>query len=112
VVRLALLALSIVCTAPALLGEAKDRPWQDGVLTFRQTVMAGRGSRRAQRHRYVYRIHAPGRRYLVRLDEPLRAWLYSPVSFWVSKRHLFIRDEDGSEHKAAIVHRTELELRR
>ena len=46
------------------------------------------------------------------LDEPLSAWLDSSVSYSVSKRHLFIRTEDGSEHKAAIVHRTRLALRR
>jgi len=110
--RLVLLALSIVCTAPDLLGKAHDRLWQDGILTFRQTVRAGRGAHWAQRHRYVYRVCEPGGRYLVVLNEPLSASVSSPVSFSVSKRHLFIRDEDGSERKAEIVHRTGLALRR
>ena len=110
--RLLLLALVIASTAPALPARSKDLDWQDGVVTFRQTVRAGHAVGSAQRYRYLYRVRGSAGRYLVVLDRPLNASLQSPVSFSISGRHLFIRDEDGAEYKAAIVRQARPALRR
>jgi hypothetical protein len=100
--RLLFLVLSIACLAPAdLPARIKDRLWQEGELTFRKTVIPTHN----QRPQYVYRVRGSGGRYLVRLDEPLTVSLFSSITFSISKRHLFIKDEDGSERKAAIVRR-------
>jgi hypothetical protein len=106
--RLLLLALMIASSVPDLPAKTRDRDWQEGIVTFRQTLRTGP----AQHYRYLYRVRGPGGRYLVMLDQPLSALPNSPVTFSVSGRHLLIRDEDGSEHKAAIVRRAWPDRRR
>ena len=81
-----------------------DRVWQDGVLVSRRTVSVGRDTFQKQ---FVYRVRGGTARYLVVSDEPLKLDLHVPMRFAVTRRHLLIRDVDGSEHKTAIVQKFE-----
>ena len=79
-----------------------DRVWQDGVLVSRRTVPAGRNTFQNQ---FIYRVRGGTARYVVVSDEPLRLDLHVPMRFSVTRRHLLIRDLDGSERRTAILRR-------
>ena len=74
--------------------------WQEGELVSRRTVPAGRDN---FQNRFVYRVQGGGVRYVVISDEPLKLSLHVPMRFTVTRGHLIIRDQDGSERKTAIV---------
>jgi hypothetical protein len=96
------LGLVFVCSFPVS-AKTKVRSWQAGELTFRKTVAMDRGQLRRE---YVYRIRARDMRYLVVLKEPLHLNLYSPLAFAPTRRHVFIRDDDGNEREAYILQKS------
>jgi len=77
-----------------------DRVWQDGELVSRKTVPVGHDIFQQQ---FVYRVQAGTARYVVVANEPLKLDLHVPMRFAVTRRHLLIRDADGSERKTAIL---------
>jgi len=76
--------------------------WQEGELVSRKTVPVGHDVFQKQ---FVYRVQAGTARYVVVSDEPLRLDLHVPMRFSVTRRHLLIRDLDGSERRTAILRR-------
>ena len=80
--------------------ETPARLWQDGELLSRKTVPMGRTF---LRNRFVYRVRASNRRYVVVCDAPLQLDLYVPMKFAIERRHIFIQDADGKERRAHIL---------
>lgn len=113
--RLKLMAL--VLTAPWLIPSAlpagpsthNKQLWQEGEIVSRKTILPGHHHPRT---RYLYRIKSGGLQYMARFDEPLSLAPYAPLKVSVNRRHLFVQDSDGSEMKAAILKKSEPELRR
>jgi len=91
----------IVLLLPLLCASATaQRVWQEGEIVSRKTVAVGH---RNQRTGYVYRIKAGGQQYVARLEQPLSLGVYAPVKFSVERKHLLVRDADGSEQKASLL---------
>jgi hypothetical protein len=93
------LALILLAPVPGLAGTPA-RLWQDGELLSRKTVPAGRTF---LRNHYVYRVRGFNCRYLVVSDTALQLGLYVPMKFSIERRHIFIQDTDGLEHRANIL---------
>jgi hypothetical protein len=102
--RFVVLILGIVslCSLP-MAAKPKDRSWQEGEVTWRKTVTMDHAQ---SRHEYVYRIRCHDRRYLIVLKQPLHVTLYSPLAFAATRRHVFVRDEDGKEREASILQKS------
>jgi hypothetical protein len=93
--KLVVLLLPLLCVS-----ATAQRIWQEGEIVSRKTVAVGH---RNSRTGYVYRIKAGGRQYVARLDQPLSLGVYAPVEISVQRKHLLVRDADGSEQKAFLV---------
>ena len=102
--QLLLLLLPLLCAS-----ATEKQLWQEGEILSRKTVIAGH---RNPRTAYVYRIKAGGREYLARFDQPLAIGPYAPVKFSVTRKNLFVQNEDGSELKAELLQKTETTLHR
>lgn len=90
--------------APAVASGTRTQHWQEGEILSRKTVGP---SRHHAQPRYIYRIKADGMQYVARFDRPLSVPPYEPLKFSVARRHLFVRDADGSELKASLLHKSE-----
>jgi hypothetical protein len=88
----------------AIAATPHDRVWQEGILVSRRTVPVGRDT---FQNRFIYRVRGGTARYVVVSDEPLKLDLHVPMRFAVTRRHLLIRDADGSERKTAILQKLE-----
>ena len=97
-IGVALLSLTQSTARAASTGQV----WQEGELVSRKTVPVGHDVFQKQ---FVYRVQAGTARYVVVSDEPLRLDLHVPMRFSVTRRHLLIRDLDGSERRTAILRR-------
>ena len=97
-IGVALLSLTQSTAQAASTGQV----WQEGELVSRKTVPVGHDVFQKQ---FVYRVQAGTARYVVVSDEPLRLDLHVPMRFSVTRRHLLIRDLDGSERRTAILRR-------
>lgn len=108
--RLKLIPFLLVSCLPLTLAAGTNGPhWQQGEITSRQTI----GPSHHNNHtRYVYCIKGNGVHYTARFDQPLSVRPFSPLNFAVSRRHLLVRDADGSELKADILTKSEPAIRR
>lgn len=97
------LLLPVLCAA-----ATAQQVWQEGEILSRKTVAVGR---RNPRTGYVYRIKAGSQQYVARFDRPLSLGLYAPMKFSVGRKHLTVRDADGSEQKASILRTREMTVR-
>jgi hypothetical protein len=89
------------------LSAAPARSWQDGELLSRRTVAMGRSFK----NRYIYRVRALNREYVVESDTPLQLNLYVPMKFSPDRRQILIQDADGNERKVRILQRASVSLR-
>jgi hypothetical protein len=94
----------IICLTPAAFASVhRERIWREGELTSRKTFRA-----RHTRIEYLYRLQAGGLWYRVLSDEPLSLSLHTPVQFEVGRRHILIRDGNGTERKVLIIEKGNL----
>ena len=106
------IAFLLLALLPAALpANSGTRPgqWQEGEILSRKTVLPGNHGNRT---RYVYRIRSGNLEYTVRFDQPLSAAPYVPLKFSVNRKHMVVKDADGSELRAAILNRSGMTIRK
>jgi len=98
--KLAGLLFALLVMASVGAAAPVPRPWQDGEILSRKTVVSGRDYVHKQ---YVYRIKSFGRYYLVVSNTALHLDINAPMRFSADRRHLVIQDADGQKCKVAIL---------